>query len=263
VGSWGPTVGLVFIGPVTTRLQAAQEAGIAPLRAASHNGGMRCILAILPLLWPLAAAAEPPLLLTYEGTLAGARMIHAEARLERDETGYTLRTGVRTVGAFAVLVRGRSDVISQGVWRGNGAVPSHTDSEGVWNGQPRRLVIDYAGGVPNIRVMQPADKERRRALGRDDTAGTTDALGLMVGLIRQVGVTGRCDMAARLFDGHGVTAFTMTTGTQTAPLGTLRCEFTTRKTMAMRCLRRRCRGCRCCRCASCSLPAGPATRCWR
>ena len=196
---------------------------------------MRRILALLPLLWPLvAAASDPPLLLTYQGTLAGAPVIHAEARLDRDATRYTLRTSVQTVGALSVLVRGHSDVISQGVWRGNGAVPSHTDSEGFWNGRPRRLVIDYAGGVPDIRVMEPDDPERRRALSRDDIAGTTDTLGLMVGLIRQVAATGRCDIDTRLFDGHGVTAFSMTTSARTAQPAALRCDFSTRKVAGLR-----------------------------
>ena len=202
---------------------------------------MRLFLLLL-LLWPLAAQAAPPLTVSYQGTLHGVAMVTIDATLRQDNAGYTVRTALRTVGAFARLVRGRSDVVAQGAWRGNAAAPTHLDSEGYWDGRQRRMIVDTVAGTPTIRLMVPPQPARRGALTRDDIAGTVDALGLFVALMREVAATGKCDANARVFDGHGVVAFSMTTAGSTAlqagetayPGLALRCEFATRKVAGLR-----------------------------
>jgi hypothetical protein len=187
------------------------------------------LLALLTLAGPTRAEPQAPAIsVTYLGSFAGAAIVQLSGRLDRTDQGYTLRLGGTTVGAAAVIAHGRQDVISQGVWRGDGAMPTHVDSEGIWNGKIRRMIVDFPGGMPIIRIMLPADHERRRAVDRDAIAGTTDGLTVLVGLIRQVAATGKCDMRARVFDGHGVTAFAMTTAAPAAATP-LRCDFTTRK----------------------------------
>ncbi len=202
-------------------------------RAGWHTRRMRTAILAAALLGPLPAAAQTPpqsaLQLSYEGSLGGIRMIHAEATLVQTPSGYTMRTAVTSVGGLAVLVHGHTDVLSQGIWQGAANAPTHVDSEGIWNGQPRRLIIDYLGDQPLIRVMIPAAPARRRAIDRASTAGTTDTLGLLVGMIRQVTLTGTCNRSTRLFDGAGVTQFDSTTGAPTIASPLLRCDFTTRK----------------------------------
>ena len=181
------------------------------------------------LLWSTAASAAPPaVVLSFEGRLAGARIIQAQERLEQTAAGYTLHTAVHTVGGFAAMVRGYSNIISQGTFAGDTAAPSHVDSESYWNGHPRRMIMDYIGGVPVLRVMTPPDPQRRRALGAEAVAGTTDLLGLLVGLMHQVAVRGQCDRTSRVFDGRGVTEFVVSTAMPRTGAG-LRCDFTTRK----------------------------------
>jgi hypothetical protein len=192
---------------------------------------MRAALLLIGLFWPAAAIAQTPLRLSYEGTLGGLRMIHADVVLDQTASGYVLRTHVQSVGALVLLARGYTDVVSQGTWRNGTAQPSRVDSEGTWNGRPRRLVVDYQNGLPVIQIMQPPDPKRLRAVTRDSVAGTTDLLGLVVGLMRQVAATGGCARSARVFDGLGVTQFDMRTGSHTPgpQESLLRCDFTTTK----------------------------------
>jgi hypothetical protein len=192
---------------------------------------MRTALLLTALLWPLAARARPPLQLSYDGTLGGLRMIQADAVLDQTDAGYVLRVHVKSVGALLLLARGYTDVVSQGTWQDGAAQPSRVDSEGYWNGRPRRLIVAYHNGLPAILVMQPADAERRRAVARDTIAGTSDLFGLVVGLMRQLAASGGCARSTRVFDGQGVTQFDMTTGPLAqGPQGTLlRCDFTTSK----------------------------------
>jgi hypothetical protein len=187
------------------------------------------LLVAVAVLCPFASArAAAPLLLRYEGSLHGVAVAEARMRLSEDDAGYTLRADIRTVGAFASLVHGGSSVVSEGVWRGGLAAPRHLDSAGKWNGQRRRMVVDFAAdGVPVLRVLIPADPRTVARLAKADAVGSIDALSAVVGLMREVAATGGCGGAMRVFDGHGVTELTLT---QASPQGAaLRCGFTTSK----------------------------------
>ena len=179
------------------------------------------------------SAAAAPLQLSYDGTLGGLRVIKADATLDLNDAGYAVRVGVRTLGGFAVLVRGRSDVVAQGVWQDGRAVATYLESEGTWNGRPHRLIMDYDAGVPRIRVQVPLHEAGRRSpVTQADIAGSVDALGLFAGLLHAMQTTRQCQGNQAVYDGRGVTRFAMQAGAPVALLpyaNAIRCDFTTRK----------------------------------
>lgn len=181
-----------------------------------------------------ARAEEPSQKLHFVAYATGLRVLDIGAAFDLDPDGYRIDMTVRTVGLFGALVDGDSHAVARGVWRGAAAIPVFYDSRGRWRGENRQTTIDYVDGQPVIRALLPTNDREREPVAPALQANTLDSLSAMAVLVRLVAVNGRCDGAARVFDGRRLSEITVhTVGQQELPPTgrssftgqALRCEF--------------------------------------
>ena len=172
--------------------------------------------------------------LSYATTVAGLTVMLTDADVEMSPQGYRVDVGSRTAGTYGMLFRGETYSVAQGRWAGGLVAPARFAISGHWRGKPRRSLIEYQSGVPTILRMVPSNEEEREAVAPDLQRETVDTISAAARLVRQATQTGRCDGAARTYDGRRLVEISVTTGGWEAmPPGSggifagqaLRCDF--------------------------------------
>lgn len=157
------------------------------------------LLALLP-----GTAGAAPLAAEYTVQAAGMTLMRAQAVWDLDAPGgaYRLALQVQPSGMLRMLGAGEHSTTVEGRWLGAEPLPQRYRATGTWRGVPRRLVMDWsAAGVPVVQQIEPANDDREpvpEGLQRD----TIDGLSAVAKLTRAVIATGRCEAAARMFDGR-------------------------------------------------------------
>lgn len=179
----------------------------------------------------------------YRVFAAGLPVLDIEAWFELGAETYRLRARLRTLGLAAIATPGEQVSEVAGRLRGTEARPWRYRSEGRWRGRLRRLVLDWEGADPVLRLLQetpgpdefePVPPELRR--------GTLDALSALVQLGRLVAATGRCEASAAVYDGRRRTDYVLrTAGREVLPSWrdawageALRCGFEGRQVAGFR-----------------------------
>jgi hypothetical protein len=85
---------------------------------------------------------------------------------------------------------------------GVGLAPVRYAMEGRWRDRLRRIAMHWPGGEPEVLALVPANAEEREPVPVELQRGTIDTLTAIVGLLRRVAETGRCEGEAALFDGR-------------------------------------------------------------
>lgn len=164
-----------------------------------------CGAVVAALAGSAARAAEVPLFASYTAYFSGFRIATVDAALEIGAERYRLAATMRTTGLLALFLRGEQTVETQGAVRpgaGLGVAPERHTTQGRWRDRLRRIALAWADGDPQVLALVPADAEEREPVPPELTRGTIDALTAIVGLMRQVAATGRCEGEAALFDGR-------------------------------------------------------------
>ena len=121
---------------------------------------------------------------------------------------------------------------------GEQPVPQRFYSSGTLGGETRVTQIDYLGGQPTVRQLQPPNDTEREPVAPERQRDTVDTLSAMAELIHQINTTGRCDGKVMTFDGRRLSVLeARTEGDQVLePTGrssfsgmTTRCAFTGRQ----------------------------------
>lgn len=181
---------------------------------------MRCArIALLGLvLLPAAARAEPVAAtpagrgqLSYDAYVAGLHVFTAQAGVAIAASSYAVNLDYRTSGLYGALVRGDLHSTVEGRFIGDRPQPERFFSRGWWHGGPRETLIDYARGQPDIRVLVPPNAAEREPVPADLQQGAAEPLSAVAMLVRQLADTGRCDGAAKLFDGRRLSEITVHT----------------------------------------------------
>lgn len=198
---------------------------------------LRCTVTLALLLaWPAGEARAQAFQarLHYLAYTAGFTVLDAHAALAIGPDSYRADLELRTVGLFSLFVGGHTEAIAQGSWQGESAVPASYDVDGHWHGETLVTRMDYADGQPDVRALLPDLSREREAVPQALQANTIDSLSAMASLVHRVNATGRCDGAARVFDGRRLSQITVdTAGIQLLPPTTLssfagpalRCDF--------------------------------------
>ena len=160
-----------------------------------------CLL--LPLLLaPAAPAVAGGVAATYEIHLAGATILHIEARYEVDNAGYRMEARLRTTGVAASLAPGQQMTRVTGAWAGAAPAPRDFVSEGTWRSIARRIAMTWSDGEPRVTDLTPPETEEREPVPPALRRGTVDGFSAVVALLRTVERTGTCDGTAAVFDGR-------------------------------------------------------------
>ncbi len=172
--------------------------------------------------------------LGYSAYAAGFNVLNIQAALDINPQTYRIEFTSRTAGAFSLLVSGEIKTTVAGWRTPEGVAPTRSYSYGTFRGNPRRVQIDYVGGQPDVRILEPASEADRDPVPAPLWRDTIDPESAMASLIYRVNSTGRCETAARTFDGrrlsevHAVTAGmeTLSAERDSAFAGAaLRCDF--------------------------------------
>jgi hypothetical protein len=188
----------------------------------------------------LALSATPVLAVEahYEAYAAGLNVIDMDADFDVRPETYRVRLEFRTVGGLRLFLS--SDISSQVEGRFDGTRPAPTRffSSGVLRGQPRVTQIDYTGGQPAVRQLQPPNETEREPVAPEAQRNTVDTLSAMAELMHQINTTGRCEGKVTTFDGRRLSVLEARTEGEQAlePTGrssfagpTLRCAFVGRQ----------------------------------
>ncbi|PZW41351.1 uncharacterized protein DUF3108 [Humitalea rosea] len=194
---------------------------------------MRVLVLLIGLAFSLPAAAEP-LRATYRVTAAGLTVMEVEAVFDLTTPGaYRIETRSRLTGFASTFFSGNQVNEVRGTWAGDLARPSRFAAEGVWRGTARRILLEYPGGEPVVRALEPPNEGEREEVPPDLKQGTMDSLSALAQLTRTLATTQRCEGAAQVYDGRRRSDFSaITAGWEQVPAwrdawtgAALRCGF--------------------------------------
>jgi hypothetical protein len=171
-------------------------------------GMLRYGATLLSFLLPCASFAQAPAQpavsfhASYETYAAGMHVAQVETGLSFGARTYQASLGYHTTGMVGFFFRGHQFDLASGSWDGIRAKPSRFVGEGSWRGIDRQVEIEYHDGKPIIRQLMPPNDAEREPVPDTLQANTIDTVSALVELIRVVNSTGRCETAARTFDGR-------------------------------------------------------------
>jgi hypothetical protein len=171
---------------------------------------------------------------TYQTYAAGLHVASAEAHIGLGPWSYQMHLAYHTTGLVGLFYQGHQVNTVTGTWVDDGPVPRAFIGEGMWRGEPRATWIDYDHGRPLISLLVPPNEIDRQPVPPDLQVHTVDYMSALMGLMRNVATSARCEGATRLYDGRRLTeAAARTMGVETlAPTArsmfsgkALRCDF--------------------------------------
>jgi len=152
--------------------------------------------------FPVLAGAEP-LRAVYGVQAAGMQVMQVEVLFDLSRPShYRIESNLRFTGMAGWFSGGRQVNRVEGIWAGGTAQPIRFMGDGMWRGEPRRVVIDYTAGEPVLRVLVPSDDGEREPVPQAMQQGTIDSLSALAQLTRNLAETGRCEGSAAIFDGR-------------------------------------------------------------
>lgn len=181
-----------------------------------------------------ASAQVAQVQLAYDTYAAGVEVMQMHVFLGLGPWNYRIELDYHTTGLVGLFYRGHQVNTVRGQWQDDQAAPQEFFGEGVWRGRPRRTLIAYDRGVPQIRELQPPQETEREPVPPELQRHTMDTLSALAQLMRRVQHTGTCDTALRTYDGRRVLDVAAHTGgpERLDPTGrsifsgpTLRCDF--------------------------------------
>lgn len=199
---------------------------------------MRCaaatLLGLLSLATATASAQVAQVDLAYDTYAAGIEVMQMHAFFSLGPWNYHIDLDYHTTGLVGLFYRGYQTNTVRGVWQDEHAAPLEFFGEGVWRGQPRRTLIDYDHGLPQIKDLRPPQESEREPVPPDLQLHTMDTLSALAQLMRKVERGNSCETAVRTYDGRRVLDVAAHTGGSETlqPTGrsifsgpTLRCDF--------------------------------------
>jgi hypothetical protein len=173
------------------------------------------VAAFVSLAAAAAAADTAPLRASYTAYLAGMPVLDLDANIVFGTDGrYQVVATFRTRGIVSAFVSGEQTSRTDGLLprRGeDGLQPIRYTMDGRWNGNVRRIALDYERGLPIVRALEPPNTDEREPVPPAMQAGTVDALTALATLMRTFSTTGRCEGEAKMFDGRRRTDFVAAT----------------------------------------------------
>lgn len=157
-----------------------------------------CAAAALP-----ARVSAEAMVARYDVQAAGFTIMQVEALVDLNGPDYLVRTRVIPRGVMTWFTGGEQVSSAEGRWRGMDPMPLRYRTDGVWRGNRRMVAMDYTpSGRPQLRAIEPANTGEHEPVPDALQHGTMDTLSALAKLSRTVARTGRCDLAAGIFDGR-------------------------------------------------------------
>ena len=156
---------------------------------------------------PIAARAQaaPELHLGYDTYAAGLDVARVEAEFALGVHSYRMRLAYHTTGLVGLLMHGHQSTTVDGAWEGYTPEPHEFLGTGEWGGHQRVTEIDYRGGLPIVRALEPPNQKEREPVPPALQAHSMDTLSALALLMRRIAETGRCETTVHTYDGRRAT----------------------------------------------------------
>ena len=149
--------------------------------------------------------------LNYTMHVMGIPLADATLNIDMTEAGYRSRLHFHTTGLAALVDSGRVDQTVSGTLSYERPAPQVYRSIGYLHGQNRVVDMMWQGGTPMVTAIAPPNAVEREDVPVALRAGTVDPNSLIVLLLHLADRTGRCEDAARSYDGHELQLFRIRT----------------------------------------------------
>lgn len=143
--------------------------------------------------------------LVLRGITAGSLTFSANQQGE----GYAVVGRLASSGIMAMIRKVSYDARSEGVLRGGRYIPSRYAETADTGKRKSESVMDYKGGVPQVRVYNPPRTPAAWDLEASSQGGTVDPLTALYATLRDVDPGAECNRALRMFDGQRASALTL------------------------------------------------------
>lgn len=154
------------------------------------------------------AASEPQRAkLVFEAGEAGLHVMTLEVDMVLNPTAYRIDTMLRSTGVARLFHPGEQRTTAIGHWAGARAVPEYYASIGRWSDEPRRTVIVYAHGRPEVKEHVGPAEPVREPIAPALLDGASNQLSAMAELVHVTAQTGSCDLQMRTYDGRVLSSF--------------------------------------------------------
>jgi hypothetical protein len=193
------------------------------------------LILLLCLTSPLVAHRAGAEQLNYTLHVVGIPVADAALNIDLTESGYRASMRFHTTGLANLVDGGRLEETVSGSIKDDRPVPQIYDSSGYLHEQNRAVDMAWHDGTPAVTAITPPNDTEREDVPAALRAGTVDQVSLIVLLLHLVDHTGRCDAAARSYDGRDLQSFQVRTvgeeelsasGQSSFSGRALRCEFT-------------------------------------
>ena len=163
---------------------------------------------LLPIPVPAPAQEAPELHARYDIYAAGFRVAEADAAFGVGSRNYDVQLSYHTTGLVGWFRRGEQRSSVAGTWDAGRPRPREYQSVGVWRGENRETLIDYARGQPLVRRLIPPQDAEREQVPLALQSNSVVSLSALALLIHRVADTGHCDVSVHTFDGNRLSEIT-------------------------------------------------------
>ena len=175
------------------------SANMHTLRRLVVPAGLAGLLGILD---PTAIHAEP-LTLSYLVGWGHMTLAEAEISYSQSENRYHLVSKGRTKGLLELFFSWQGRAETEGLRLKEGRRPLVHEHEGTWKEKTRWTRVDWNGAAdPRTEAEPPPDLEKITPVPKSSIAGTSDPFIVILSLLDQLAVTGRCEWEAKVWDGR-------------------------------------------------------------
>lgn len=143
--------------------------------------------------------------LVLRGISAGSLTFSANQQGE----GYVVVGRLASSGIMAMIRRVAYDARAEGVIRGGTYTPTRYAETADTGKRSSESVMDYKGGVPQVRVYNPPREPAAWDVEASTQGGTVDPLTALYATLRDVAPGGECDRALKMFDGRRASQLTL------------------------------------------------------
>ncbi len=167
---------------------------------------------------PARAASTGSFSVEYDGFSRGLLALRLSASVIITPTGYSGRLEFHTAGLIGFMSHVESDSHVIGHFEGSRAVPDSFGNTGVLHGVDQTTVLHWKAGNPIVDKAEPTPTITRTAVPVAQTLQTVDELSAMAEMLRQTGLTNKCEGQLTTFDGRRLSHLKgWTVGPQTPP----------------------------------------------
>jgi hypothetical protein len=163
---------------------------------------LRLLLSALLALSAAGAQAQTTHAATYDLTLGGLRAGVVSFSAVEDGGRYSAAAKAVSSGIVALVQDLGYDARSTGRLNGGGFVPSRYEETANTGERTSRAVMEYVGGVPQIKAYDPPQGRRKRDVDPATQGGTVDPMTAIYALLRDVPREEVCRLDVPVFDGR-------------------------------------------------------------